>query len=252
MKKIITLSAIALFSFAKSQITLEHTFSISDNENPYIYSNGDDTFYYFFDNNEKSIKIYNSDFSLRKQINVNVPAGYRLSTPAIENSGFIATKNIFNTDNLYEFTVYLLKKGSSSGKLIIINENANIVYDFGDFSSEPYLEFFNDKVAKKNKLSLSDNTIQKIYSLPTSQLSTQEFEKLSTPKAYPNPASSEVNIPLNSKQNGILRVYNSNGQVIENKTINSKEDYYKLPLSKYPKGVYLYEYNGDKGKFIVK
>lgn len=251
MKKIITLSAIALFSFAKSQITLEHTFDTTMRYS-YIYSNGDDTFYYFFDDNDKSIKIYNSDFSLRKQVNVNVPAGYRLSKPDYDGQRFIATKNIFNTDNLYEFIVYSRNDTNSTGRLFIINENSNIIYDFGDLSPFPYVELFNDKVARKNKLSIHDGTTQKIYSLPTSQLSTQELEKLSTPKAYPNPASSEVNIPLNSKQNGILRVYNSNGQVVENKTINSKEDYYKLPLSKYPKGVYLYEYNGDKGKFIVK
>lgn len=251
MKKIITLSAIALFSFATSQITLEHTFDTTMKEGR-IYSYDDDTFYYFFDDNDKSIKIYNSDFSLRKQINVNVPTGYSLSTPDYDEQRFIATKNIFNTDNLYEFIVYLRNESSSGGKLFIINENSNIIYDFGDFPFVPYVELFNDKVAGKNKLSIHDNTTQKIYSLPTSQLSTQELGKLSTPKAYPNPASSEVNIPLNSKQNGILRVYNSSGQIIENKTIHSKEDYYKLPLNKYSKGVYLYEYNGDKGKFIVK
>lgn len=85
-------------------------------------------------------------------------------------------------------------------------------------------------------------------SLSTSEL----YKKGENNIAFPNPAHSEINIPLNSNRNGVLKVYNSNGQLIENRSIHSQGAYYKLSINNYQTGMYFYEYNGNKGKFIVK
>lgn len=83
-------------------------------------------------------------------------------------------------------------------------------------------------------------------------LSNHEVNRRRKKFSYPNPASLQVNIPLNSAQNGVLRVYNISGQMVESININTRNEYYTLSLDKYQSGVYLYEYNEDKGKFIVK
>ena len=49
-----------------------------------------------------------------------------------------------------------------------------------------------------------------------------------------------------------LRVYNMNGQLLETFHIGSDFDKILLNVSNYPKGTYIYTYNGVSKKFVVQ
>lgn len=71
--------------------------------------------------------------------------------------------------------------------------------------------------------------------------------------SFPNPASDYINIgyKLSGQAKTMMNIYNSKGQLIDQKQLNSNENSLKLNVSSYKSGLYLYEYNGVSNKFIV-
>ncbi|MGC4129034.1 MAG: T9SS type A sorting domain-containing protein [Bergeyella sp.] len=272
MKKLFL--SVLLYSFsAQAQITLEHSFSpvtipagsYTSESLYHVYSNDTDTFYWIYDGNDNTIKMYNSDYSFRKSFNITVPAGYYLDNfTGNENDDtekFVVTKNIFNTDDNYEFFV-TFEQNQNSGNdyhrlFKLISDNGNVVYDFGKIDEFTTIRVFHDAVVNKNKLLLdnvldnNNNILQNVYLLPTTQLGNKEIEDLHRKSAYPNPAVSEINIPVNNAS-GILKIYNANGQLVESKNVEKGRDYQKVSTEKFAKGFYIYEFNGNSGKFLVK
>jgi hypothetical protein len=66
-------------------------------------------------------------------------------------------------------------------------------------------------------------------------------------KVYPNPVKSILNIQINPKMQGdfTLRLFLSNGKLIEEKKFPGNE--YKMDLSNYADGIYIYEILDNKG-----
>ena len=71
---------------------------------------------------------------------------------------------------------------------------------------------------------------------------------------YPNPAVNSINLPykLEPGITSVIKVYNMNGQMIDNFKIGSDFEAITIDVSHYFKGVYTYEYNGISNKFIVQ
>ena len=71
---------------------------------------------------------------------------------------------------------------------------------------------------------------------------------------YPNPASSIVNLPYEIPQGTTaeMRIFNLDGQLVDVKQIGSHFNNIQLNVDNYTAGIYFYEYNGNKGKFIVQ
>ena len=72
--------------------------------------------------------------------------------------------------------------------------------------------------------------------------------------AYPNPTRITINLPyvLDKGQTTMMRrIYKTNGQLMEQKQIDSAFDKILLNVNSYQPGIYLYEYNGVSNKFIV-
>ena len=120
------LFATIITSYTFGQITLEKTYS---SENLQVYTNSTETYYYTVGWNLSTIKIYNSDYSLKKQFTPTIPAGYEMVVRAYDN--FFLTKNIFNFDNLLEIVVAFAKYDTNINeytyKILIYNEDGQIV-----------------------------------------------------------------------------------------------------------------------------
>jgi len=130
MKKIVfyllaTVSVIVFSQRTNAQINLEHTF-----EGVVNFSNGmclyswyasvyGDVDFYIGGIDENQIKLYNTDYSLYKSI--NLPTGYRAMT-----TNFL-TKNLFNNDSKIEFLAWI--ENEENSKIIIINEDGVILYE---------------------------------------------------------------------------------------------------------------------------
>ncbi|MCL1943018.1 MAG: T9SS type A sorting domain-containing protein [Candidatus Azobacteroides sp.] len=261
-----------------AQITLEHTFL---NERVYFHidvANGEPNFlnesitstypensYYYTETigNSYHIKIYNSDYSLNTDQTYQFipPSGYRVSSVS-------PSKEIFNTDDNYEFMVKFVKISYASYdneyyKSILYDINGNIIKDFGtgnNITIDSYLFIINNHYKLLVYRTLYDTehnalTQTEIYSVPgtphSSSVSELRANKSQSP--YPNPANAVITLPYQLKQGeiSVMRIFNINGELIETKQIDSVFDKIQLNVSGYSKGVYIYEVNGISSRFIV-
>jgi len=241
---------------AKAQINLEHTFN---NEHVFYENRFDVELFHCTNNNQ--IKLYNTDYSLYKTVNITPPIGYTFS------GGFNFSKKLFNDDNKIEFTANFFKNegGIIYYNIRLYNEDGTMLKDFGE---HPYTIIASViKINEQYKLSIykyatpSVNAITEIYSLPGTlpsnptepiNNSSTSYNQLQT--AYPNPANAVITLPYQLKQGefSTMHIYNTNGQLIETKQIGYDFDKILLNVSGYTKGVYFYEVNGVSNKFIVE
>jgi hypothetical protein len=239
----------------KAQITLEHTFNdyveFSGTHMGYDYR-GDVGLFIYQDCNQ--IKLYNTDYSLYKSINISL-ADYDCF------SVYYFTKELFNNDNKIEFLVMFEKWDETDWKLtcksILYNEDATILKDFGE-SIDGFTHLIY-KVEEQYKLFVyrtdSDGkTTTEIYSLPgkTTSIAPPTGNNISK-SPYPNPTNATITLPykLNQGETSMMHIYNTNGQLIETQQIDAAFDKILLNVSRYTKGMYLYEVNGVSKRFVV-
>lgn len=258
-------------SFA--QVTLLHTFGPDEHfnlENASAYENTlsfggaiyEPLDYYFCTTSYTSIpftwRIYNSSFQLVKEITLpsSITNGY-----APDMGVTILGKHLINTDEKIEFFVQLPYTTSQDDyehpHSYIINEDGEIVYDFG---IDNYVWFWSGGIHKVGNqlraIAESNNGIQ-IYSLggnynPSTMVTYPQ--PIVSPNPYPNPSRNTISLPymLQPGETSQLRVFNMNGQLLETFNIGSDFDKVLLNVSGYPKGTYIYTYNGISKKFVVQ
>lgn len=123
---------------------------------------------------------------------------------------------------------------------MILNANSNT------YSPLNTGNYYVKEVTPEGCYSDSSNVIY-VGFLGTDDLLTSEFN------IYPNPFSKEFNIEFQSKDNSVVSIYNSIGQLIENINIvggNSIQKT-KITASNYEKGIYFIQIN-TKEKSIIK
>lgn len=264
MKRLIynLLASIIILTCPKNsiaQITLEHTFNGNANFcNAYIL-NGDVNYYSIINSTDNQIKLFNMDYSLYKTITILPPSGYKISGVSF------FTKHLFNNDDKIEFLVMFYSSTSNSNLNTtnkLYNEDENLIKDFGYY----YLSTTNIiKINDQYRLLLlcyTNNTLPftyktEIYSLPgTMSSSIAETENINKHFSlpFPNPSNSFINLPyqLNQGQQSVMRIFNTQGQLIEIKQLDYEFDKIILNVSNYSKGIYFYEVNGISNTFIVQ
>ena len=255
MKKfVLFLFLYAVTSTSFAQLTLLHTFDgnvqaqgeyITEPINRYIYRNNN------------TIQIYKPDFSLEKTVAVSLPAGYDFTL-------IITTQHFFNSDNKFEFFISAHQTGAvasdHSSYAVIINDEGTVIHDFGysySFSGNCYriagqLRF----VLLKNIYTgtYTYNYSTEIYSCAGSYSGVAPIESHNQLLPYPNPTTSNINLPYELTQGTTaeMRIFNINGQLMEVKQLGSHFNNIMLNVDNYVPGIYFYEYNGNKGKFIVQ
>ena len=252
MKKIIIILGFISFIFGtNAQITLEHTFNFSP-----LY-----TLINWFDTNSKGLmwfespsdtisnqlNIYNEDYSLYKIVTIPRPKGYNCI-------GIVyMSEQLFNTNSLIEFIVVYDYNGISGTKIVLTDENGTVIKDFGTYQNAyPYLL----QSTGKAKLIIYNysSLVEEVYSLSGSMPNNvPELYVRNLQSAFPNPSKTIINLPysLEKGHTSTMRIYKTNGQLIDQKQIGSAFDKIMLNVDSYQSGTYIYEYNGVSKKFIV-
>ena len=262
MKKIILfLFSFAVVSTSFAQLTLLHTFPSCG----YFYTYGDanylgESLNRYVIKNDNSIQIYKPDFSLEKTVNVNLPSGYVLSSISV-------SKHLYNTDNSYEIYISSTSATALSNQqynsyyyCAIIDENGSVLHNFGNayFASGSFIHI-GGQLRFYFMKRMYDGTsyppyITEVYSCSGNYSGIAPTEPSNMLLPYPNPASSIVNLPYEIPQGTTaeMRIFNLDGQLVDVKQLGSHFNSIQLNVDNYTAGIYFYEYNGNKGKFIVQ
>lgn len=252
MKQLFLILGFLFFTFSiNAQIDLEHTFSTNTSIN-WFQTNTKGTMYFEDpDTISNQLKIYNEDYSLYKTVTIPRPIGYNIIIRNI-------SEQLFNSDSSIEFSCSFARYSPTAiTKIVIYDENATVIKDFGTYNFNVY-PGLTDYNGGKTKLIIINNysrpRIFEIYSLSgTMPSNVSELKMSNAQPPFPNPAKSIINLPyvLDKEQTTIMRIYKMNGQLIEQKQIDSTFDRIQLNVASYESGIYIYEYNGISKKFTV-
>lgn len=254
MRKILFSTAMLLASIAFGQITLEKSFA---NDNLQVYTNATETFYYTAGQNMSTIKIYNADYTLKKQFTPTIPSGFEMDIS--QNKNFILSKNIFNNDNLLEIVVNFERWDSTTSSIIsiitIYNEDGIIVKDFRQsyrFDDDFDFHVYHDNTANTNKLRLFNESTNstEIYNLSTTSLATKEIQTKNKLSAFPIPTNKILHI-YNPKNNANkVDIFDVTGKLMISKSFNANEDKISVNVENLTKGNYFYNIGDLSSKFI--
>lgn len=252
MKKTIVFFVFLIIALnLKAQITLEHSFS-SQGHYTWYYNSDEGIRYYGFNKATNQLTLYNVDYSIYKTITMSIAADYKFY------SIYCVSDKLFNSDDKIEF-VFVTSKGTDYS-MKLYDENKNLLKDFGN-------RFFASVISRNEvcklfvRLMIYNSTTQiysyldEVYSLPGKIPNFESTIELSNNlSAYPNPSNSFINLPyvLDNDNSTIMHIYNLNGQLIEQKHIDSNFKAILLNVQSYPSGTYIYEYNGISKKFVVE
>jgi hypothetical protein len=251
MKKLlIILVSLSITLIMSAQIELEHNFTPSVKLTQTSLKGTMFYQYQYSDTITNQLKLYGQDYSLYKIITIPRPVGYTTSIYHISDQ-------LFDSDNLIEFIClyYPVREGNLNypTKIILYNENLNVIKDFGAFNGAPNINIINN-LNNGTKLVFDGSDCTKIYSLPGSQPNNvRDLRSAYVRNAFPNPSKTIVNLPysLQKGEVSIMRIYNLSGKLIDKKQIDSEFDKILLNVDSYQSGTYIYEYNGISKKFIV-
>ncbi|MEI8048385.1 MAG: T9SS type A sorting domain-containing protein [Bacteroidota bacterium] len=261
MRKVIILAITVLMNIAlKGQIILEKTYSITSSE-PITYSlyqvnkniyYSEAVGYVLFDSRDNSLKIYNLDYSLQSSKTILIPPGYEMYY-------FMQpSKYLYNNNDKVEFTAIFIKTGEYKYITQIQDEDGNSLVQLNGYVNlTDYIanNKFMMKATYMESINANDVYKEEIYSLGGIVPTGNSFIELpSVENPYPNPSNTIINIPyeLQGSNVAVLSIYNSNGQIVETKKIDSYFKEIRLNVSNYQPGVYMYEYNRITNLFIVK
>mgnify|MGYP001619592826 CR=1 FL=1 len=267
MKKFLYLLSITASSLLFGQIELQKTID----EEVSAYSTNGETYYVtsgYFSNQEsenvKAIKIFDKNFNLYKQFDVNVPTGYRLiiSKPNEAVNSFILSKGIFDLDDKLDIIMFFDKY--YEGVIIkIFNEDGVIVKDFNKtfsyYTTPDSFQVFHDETENINKLLINslgdkDNNIKTytdIYTLPSKTLSVNDNNTVpNSLKIYPNPVNSVLTIDNPNNGNTEAKVFDMTGRLIKTITFYNNDKSISLNVSDLIKGNYIVKIGNSVSKII--
>lgn len=233
-----------------AQMTLEHTFE--GDVYPTIFGEH----YYSYekpeDNSYVTVKIYNYDYSLKKELTFHPLEGcseislcWAFSPDLIMA---VSRYRVYNEE--YDYYAKCFCMYDSNGN-IIKNWGRNVVVD-----DDIMIDY---NIQLQNKLIFNiynENTgeaFTEVYSIDGYE-STSEKTIRSFSHAYPNPARNTISLPYNlgKGEKAEMLIYDVNGKMIEKKTIDSTFDKILLNVESYKPGIYFYSVNGTSQKFVVK
>ena len=109
---------------------------------------------------------------------------------------------------------------------------------------------------RNNNLSVSNYNFkyhqEMVYKIqPKNNVGIDDIE-MTMKAAYPNPATTQVTIPYDLNEAGVMNVYNVEGRLIESVGLNGGESSVRIDVSNYPKGLYICRLGASVQKFVVK
>ena len=191
-----------------------------------------------------TITIYNLDGTLYRQL------AYPKCPTGTTMTKLYLTTNLFNDNDSVEFFYKYNRGYQSIDTTIVSNENGNVLMSL---PGEGLEFFFSNSIGEHFMLmeGVYGHSIYKINPIKTSISQTKiQLQKM----PFPNPSKTTVNLPyqLSLGQQATMKIFDVNGKSIVTKQIDATSDRLQLDVSNYTKGMYLYEYNGKSGKFVVE
>ena len=222
--------------------------------------------YYLMDVVNKQCRIYNLDHVLYKTISLPTLDGYYL-----EDVQFVSEK-LFNEDNLIEL-VYSYSKYIPTAESYyftyetkLINENGNALLTIPGAGYSSVIETATN--GKKFLVYIYDYSVipfithTQVYELPESTLKSETFSpsSLEMGDAFPNPASSFVNIPVQlppGVPSGSFELYDMHGRKVRSYPIGRSTHNLVLPIGNLAPGSYIYHLesgniSSSSKKFIIQ
>lgn len=257
MKKTIIANFILLLSLGlKAQMTLENVYNTPNSTGLHLYNLTNSGYKYcYYNMTSRQLKLYNTNHSIFNSITIpNTTGTYTIMAVT---SDLPITDNLFNSDNLLEFTVRL---DDGSGNPVIygvINENGSLIGGITPGISYPDFKIINISGLYKLKIQHDDSCY--IYSLPGSMPCDacggptgiiKNSNSNSTPNAFPNPTSDQINIPYtfpNNEKTGKVIIYDINGKMIKEFKVDNTFDNLILDTQEFSAGTYYYNLTTNSG-----
>jgi hypothetical protein len=248
--------------FLVGQITLESTYNHSG-----TYTNLAQSGYKFYvmDVAANQCRIYNTNHTLWKTINLTVPANnYLYDIRYVSENVFTTDNNLclayiyYNYNSTNQYYTYTAKVIRENGTELLSIPGCQYLYAYSLGTAGTKL------VAYSYNYSVTPYTIQTlVYNLPGQLVSVSDSEPLHEETrllAFPNPANDFINIYY-ELPDGIataeILIHDIEGNVIRTFEIGNQSENIIIPTASFPKGFYLYAINAEKrllksGKFIVQ
>ncbi len=261
MKKyffLVIISLIIIQSKVISQITLINSYDIA------IYvTNIDDVGYKYYgiDFETNQVLMYNTNQTLWKTIDIDVPNNNSISEVAYVSSKLF--NNDSNIELLLVFNEYI-ETSDTSGYYIyttkVVNENGvtfldvpgggySTVYEIGEDEANLVVYVYDFSISP---FEVSTN----VYSIPGILTSSSEITSgFILENAFPNPTKSFITIPYrlkNQSNNANIIIYNELGIEVYKKELSPNTNNYRLNTSLFSKGVYFYSIIADGYTSISK
>lgn len=263
MKRIILIIAIiSIANFAHGQIIFENTYNFSG-----TYTRLANSGYKFFimDVGTSQCRIFNTNHTLWKTINLDVPAGNYLydikfvSENLFMNDNSICLAYIYysynTTGQYYTYTAKIIKENGTE-LLTIPGCQYLTVQNLTDIGTK--------MIAYCYDYSLSPYTIQtKVYNLPGQLVYVPGDEDFSEPElafAFPNPANAFTTIPYELPSGIVsaeLTLTDSQGIIIRSWIVDRNAGQITIPTAQFPRGIYFYtlqsgSYQSNNHKLVIQ
>ena len=279
MKKLLYLLVVTLYLSVKSQITLESTplgkqfvltmkTSNLSEEKYVVVRDPNSTIF----NGTDTMWVYNSDWTLYRQLILPVGYEYDLLTSLQPDSYFGGSDNLFNSDSLIEFIVSK-QNYNDNYTVSIINEVGQTIFTFPDSIEYGQLRLI--KINNVFKITYNVSVFQngntnpgnsKVYSLPgTLPCVTCNFTSgivepnqvggLSGLNVYPNPFNNSLEINYNflSKQdNPRLIISDILGRELKTIQLVNQSDKITLNTTDLPRGTMIVSLYGNNQNPVSK
>lgn len=247
-------------AFASGQIPAENTYSYSGTYTKLSVSGNK---FYLMDVGLSQTRIYNTNHTLWKTINLAVPANNYLYDIKYLSEG------LFTSDNTlclaYVYYSYDAVNAIYSFNARVIKENGTELLSIPACQYVEVVDLNEDGVkfvAYCYDYTVSPYTVQtRIFSLPGTLMSAAgtlapEISRL----PYPNPAFDYTTIPYNLPpgiNSGSMTVTDMQGKEVDRMMINANAERITLPTGRYPSGMYTFAIEAgnkriDAGRFLVR
>ncbi|GEM_PF-181496 len=236
-----------------SQIVFENSYNHSGTYT-HLSVSGDK--FFLMDAGLNQCRIYNTDHTLWKTINLNVPSGNYLYDIKFVSENLFTTNNTLCLAYIYYYYDAVNQYYTYNTK--IIKENGSELLTIPGCQ---YLSIYNTSSSGTKLLTYSYDysltlyaVITRVYNLPGTLTSIDEpvpeFSTQFLQPAFPNPASTEVIIPLPLSAGhapAILRLSSQAGLVVREAVLMPGSRTCTLNVQSLPSGVYLYSIDSSTG-----
>lgn len=260
MKKIFIAALMLLSTLSYAQITFEADYGHSG-----IYTNLSNSGYKFYlmDVLAQQCRVYNTDHSLWKTIDLDIPTDQYLYDIKYVSENLFTDDNTLSLCYIYysyditnQYYTYTAKVIKEDGTTLLTVEGCQYVYIF-DVDNETKMLMY---VYDYSTSPYSITTV--VFDLPGQLVSSGQDEKLMSFEnpAFPNPAHDYTIVPFELPEgvnSGEIILQDANGNVIENYQVDRQYNDLMINTAQLPAGVYFYtlqagNHSSEAGKIVIQ